>query len=145
MRGQINPSTKVSKMAKKKCKLYEWSWATKRLLWSIKWVLNKTCAKKIKWRVYNSLSWLSHIKTQIKLKPKTTKVQSKPRFKQVKPKTCLIMEMTVNLETIISISHISLLISRAQLAKSYFKGCLSWFLYLYILSLDSTNLSPSIS
>ena len=65
MRGQINPSTKVSKVAKKG-KLYKQQQATRELLQSIEKELNRTqekhknipsilCTCKTKLRVYNKV------------------------------------------------------------------------------------------
>ena len=51
MRGQINSSTKVSKVAKKG-RLYEQQRATREPLWSIGRTLNRACIKEIEWRVY---------------------------------------------------------------------------------------------
>ena len=51
MRGEINSSTKVSKVAKKG-RLYEQHRATREPLWSIGRTLNRACIKEIEWRVY---------------------------------------------------------------------------------------------
>ena len=53
MRGQINCSTKISKVAKKG-RLYEPQRAAKEPLWSIERTPNRACVKGIEWRVYIS-------------------------------------------------------------------------------------------